>query len=364
MKKQIFLSSLASFCVCIPQLYADSNDADDCHTGGFISSLFPRGCTGSEGPVGPTGPAGPTGVTGADGPTGPAGATGTAGQQGPTGDMGPTGVTGAQGPTGEQGPTGVTGVDGPTGPAGATGTTGAQGPTGVTGEQGSTGPTGFDGPTGPTGAVGAQGVVGPTGAEGPAGATGSAGPTGVTGADGPTGPAGEPGATGPQGVTGPTGTANIGAYAGLYSVEMQIIEPNGSAASDTVHFEGYNALMGGIAIEQTATTGEIIFQEGGVYHIDFFIKGRLAQTLLTPLPWSFGIYLDNIFVPGSSYAVEVGPYNDLHEINGGLIIAIQPGQRLSLRNTSNQRVELVSMSDTFVVPQTAASLVIYKLSDI
>ena len=160
---------------------------------------------------------------------------------GPPGPPGPTGPQGPQGPVGPQGPQGTIGPAGPQGPIGETGPAGATGPAG---------PTGATGPAGPEGPAGATGPAGP---EGPAGATGPAGP------EGPAGPVGPAGATGPAGPEGPTATAE---NALGYTVESNIIVPEGAVPFTTAII---NSPEGNI----TQTSDTEFTLEPGTYYVSF-----------------------------------------------------------------------------------------------
>lgn len=176
---------------------------------------------------------------------------------------------------------------------------------------GPTGPRGPAGPRGPRGALGAQGPTGPKGATGATGATGTTGPTGSTGATGPTGATGATGATGPTGAFSP----EFGYFynTGIQNVPLEsdvIFDTNGPKTAGIIH---------------TANTAQITVSHHGSYRIEFFAFPEEAGT-------QFSLFLNNTaLILGSTY----GNTNEFSQNNGSVIITLNAGNTITLRNHSS-----------------------------
>lgn len=164
-----------------------------------------------------------------------------------------------------------------------------------TGEQGAAGPPGVDGDPGAPGARGADGAAGPIGAAGPAGATGAAGPTGTLG---PTGPRGLQGAVGP--VFGHAVTLDDGAVA-----------PTPATSPDYANGLQKHTFRSPVA-------GPTYVAYDGIMSIG-----------CTAGPGAWGIYVDEVPVPGSGVTKSSGSVSDLSMVG---IINLAAGQHeLSIR---------------------------------
>lgn len=251
---------------------------------------------------------------------------------------------GPQGPQGVQGPAGVMGPAGPAGQQGVQGPQGAQGIPGVAGPKGDTGDTGATGPAGMTGPQGLPGVAGP---QGPAGAQGSIGP------------AGPQGVPGPQGPVGPAGSGN-GPYASVFATVPQTIQPyNAPGVADMVKFDSQDSVSAGdFDLTQMNVTGDIKFLKHGIYHLAWQLQARIAPPIPQPVPsWSFGFWINGVLVPGSIYSgYTSSPNDDAAHSTGDVIIEVQAGDMLRLRNTCVSPVVLNPNINGSVFPITIASV--------
>ena len=204
-----------------------------------------------------------------------------------------------------------------------------RGPTGPS--NGVTGPTGATGPTGVTGATGADGATGPTGA------------TGATGADGVTGPTGADGATGPTGVTGPTGTNGLSEYAYIYNLDEQVV-----AIEADISFINNGIIAGTITHVPGTSTIQII--SAGNYSIWFYVNGVE--------PNQFTLFQNGAPVNGSVYGSGAGTQGN----NGMVIIAVESGDVLTVRNhSSSAAVTLQTLAGGTQI-NSNASILIQKIS--
>lgn len=235
------------------------------------------------------------------------------------------GIVGPTGPTGGTGATGATGGLGVTGPTGASGigTIGATGPTGFSGRS-------FTGPTGPTG-VGGVGTTGPTG------------PTGIGGA-------GVVGPTGPTGASIPFSAT----YAYIY---------NGSALSlagnADVQFNGADLLTPDIT--HVIGSSNVTINTAGTYIIEFTVyylrNGQFSLILNGSTPINGGAY---------AYSSDATTPNfDVQGVYGQVIVQLNAGDVISLRNTSGAAynpVILPVFTTAGSLSTTNAALTIVKLN--
>ena len=256
------------------------------------------------------------------------------------GPQGPQGIQGMQGPQGLQGPSGLDGLPGAIGPQGPVGPQGSQG------LQGAQGPAGLDGAAGP---------MGPQGAQGPAGANGSVGP------QGPQGVAGPQGIQGLQGIPGKDcDCSQMGCvrYANVYASIAQVISAY-SNPGDMVLFDKQNAVStGDFDLSLMGTTGDVKFLKHGIYHLQWQLQARIVPPVPAPVPsWSFGFWINGILVPGSIYSgFTQAPGDDACHSTGDIIIEVQAGDMLRLRNTSVSAVNLNPNVTGSVFPITIASI--------
>lgn len=231
-----------------------------------------------------------------------------------------------------------------------------QGPQGVPGLQG---PQGIQGPAGLDGQPGVQGPVGPTGATGPQGPAGVNGQNGAQGLQGPQGPMGPQGPQGLQGNPGKDCTdCGCQRYANVYASIAQVIGPY-NTPSDTIKFDKQNAVStGDFDLSMMGVTGDIKVLKHAIYHMQWQLQARIVPPVPDPVPsWSFGFWVNGILVPGSIYSgFTQAPGDDACHSTGDVIIELQAGDLLRLRNTSVSAVNLNPNVTGSVFPITIASI--------
>lgn len=197
-----------------------------------------------------------------------------------------------------------------------------------------------------------QGSVGPQGNEGAQGSIGPQGPMGVQGPEGP---------SGIQGIPGKDCDKNCCCeiYANVFASIAQTIQPyNVGAVADQVLFTSQNSVsVGDFDLSQMNITGDIKFLKHAIYHISWQLQARIA-VLIQPVPsWSFGFWLNGVLVPGSIYSgYTSSPNDDAAHSTGDIIIEVQAGDLLRLRNTSVNIVSLNPNITGSVFPITIASI--------
>jgi hypothetical protein len=180
---------------------------------------------------------------------------------------------------------------------------------------------------------------GPQGIRGPQGAQGVMGNDGLQGIQGP------------QGVEGPCCTPII-AFANVYSTKNQSLAEAGDPG-DVVLFEANNQVTLSFDISSAPTTGEVIFLQSGIYFIDWCADGIVTDFSTTSPIWSLGIFINGVPVPGSSFAA---PDSLISHTGGGVIIQVNAGDILMLRNTAPVSVSLVG--ETSNISSSAAISII------
>ena len=206
--------------------------------------------------------------------------------------------------------------------------------------------------------------------QGPQGVPGLQGPQGIQGVPGAQGVPGQTGAQGPQGlqgIPGPAGDCDCPEkeccsypYANVFASVAQVIQPyNVPAIADTVLFSSQNSVSSALDFDlsQMNISGDIKFLKHGIYHIQWQLQARIA-VLVQPVPsWSFGFWLNGVLVPGSIYSgFTSSPNDDAAHSTGDVIIEVQAGDMLRLRNTSVSAVSLNPNIAGSVFPITIASI--------
>jgi len=205
-------------------------------------------------------------------------------------------------------------------------------------DQGPMGPAGLQGSQGIQGVPGAQGIMGPSGAQG------------------------NPGAQGPKGDPGicdcPEMDCCCESYANVFATVPQSVDAFGGA-NDMVKFDAQNAVaVADFDLTGMAASGDIKFLKHAIYHIAWQLQARIATPVPTPVPsWSFGFWLNGVLVPGSIYSgFTQAPGDDACHSTGDVIIEVNPGDILKLRNTSVSTVSLNPNVTGSVFPITIASV--------
>jgi hypothetical protein len=220
------------------------------------------------------------------------------------------------------------------------------------------GPQGLQGPPGPQGIQGPEGPQGPPGAAGPAGPTGGMGPSGAMGPAGPIGPIGP---IGPQGLQGPQGIPGIGgtlSYFNAFAATSQNLTAAGGL-NQQILFDSLNAnTPASYNLSSAALNGNIMFLNAGVYQLSWEVQGTVTPPLPAPVPsWGFGLFSNGVLIPGSVYTgFNESPNNNAVCANGTVIISLQAGAVISLRNVSTVPVSITPSVIGLSTLSTAASL--------
>ncbi len=240
------------------------------------------------------------------------------------------------------------------------------------------GPQGPQGVMGLQGLQGMQGPAGQNGIQGPQGAQGMQGPMGLSGVDGQLGPQGPQGLSGEQGAHGLQGVAGkdcdcsqkkdccCDAYANLYAIPPQLLGAFGTN-TDTVIFQSLNAVTApDFDMSNIGITGEIKFLKSGVYVIRWGAEAKVEPPIPLPVPsFSFGLWINGLVVGGSVQSgYTQAPGDDTLPISNEVIIAVNAGDVLKLRNASSFSVEMDPNTIGILFPVVVASLCIHCLKDL
>jgi hypothetical protein len=132
-------------------------------------------------------------------------------------------------------------------------------------------------------------------------------------------------------------------------------------------FDQQNSVStGDFDLSQMNVNGDIKFLKHGIYHIQWQLQARIVPPVPSPVPsWSFGFWLNGVLVPGSIYSgFTQAPGDDACHSTGDVIIEVQAGDLLRLRNTSASPVNLNPNVTGSVFPITIASINIEGLKDL
>lgn len=208
--------------------------------------------------------------------------------------------------------------------------------------------------------------------EGPQGVPGLQGPQGIQGVPGSQGAMGQQGVQGPQGLQGPPGKdcepnghdcRCCQSYINVYAAPPQIIQPFGLGA-DSVLFQGINASTpGDFDTSMMGVNGEVKFLKAGVYYVNWGAEAKVQPPIPQPTPsFSFGLWLNNVVVPGSVLSgYTQAPNDDTLHISGEVQINVNAGDVLKLRNASSHILDMSPNTIGIQFPVTVASLNIHCL---
>ncbi len=197
---------------------------------------------------------------------------------------------------------------------------------------------------------------GPIGPQGPRGPEGAMGPQGSQGPRGQMGPKGDPGVCSPEQCQGAGSMCE--SYANVFASQPQLIDPY-LGGVDYVKFDSQNAVAAAdFDLSMMNNTGDIKFLRHAIYHIAWQLQARVSPPVPSPTPsWSFGFWLNGNLVPGSIYSgFTQAPGDDACHSTGDIIIEVQAGDVLKLRNTSVSRISLNPNITGSVFPITIASV--------
>lgn len=206
--------------------------------------------------------------------------------------------------------------------------------------------------------------------EGPQGVPGIQGPQGMQGPQGPQGPIGQTGLQGPQGLQGPPGKdcehhepecLCCESYANVYASPPQIIAPFGGGL-DAVLFQGQNAVTAAdFDLSTMSIDGSVKFLKSGVYYINWGAEAKVQPPIPQPTPsFSFGLWLNNVVVPGSVISgYTQAPNDDTLHISNEVMIPVNAGDVLKLRNASSFILDMSPNTIGIQFPVIVATLNIH-----
>ena len=209
---------------------------------------------------------------------------------------------------------------------------------------------------------GPQGVPGLQGPQGIQGVPGAQGIPGQMGAQGPQGLQGIPGVCKPEDCQG-SGSGACERYINVYALPPQILTAFGGGA-DAVLFQGTNAMSAGdFDTSNASSNGSIKFLKAGIYCINWGAEAKVSQPIPLPVPsFSFGLWVNNVIVPGSTLSgYTQAPGDDTLHISGEVIIQMKINDVLILRNASSNNVDLTPNTVGIQFPVTVANLNIHCL---
>lgn len=208
--------------------------------------------------------------------------------------------------------------------------------------------------------------------EGPQGVPGEQGQQGLQGPAGPQGSPGVQGVQGPRGLQGPPGKdceshnrqcECCESYLNVYGSPPQIIQSFGNGA-DAVLFQGTNASTPlDFDTAMMAINGEVKFLKSGVYCINWGAEAKVQPPIPQPTPsFSFGLWLNNVVVPGSVISgYTQAPNDDTLHISSEVIINVNSGDILKMRNASAYILDMSPNTVGIQFPVVVASLNIHCL---
>lgn len=156
------------------------------------------------------------------------------------------------------------------------------------------------------------------------------------------------------------------AFCNVYANPPQLLQPFGSPA-DAVLFQGQNAVSA-LAFDLTkmGVDGSVKFLKSGVYYINWGSEAKVEPPIPSPTPsFSFGIWMNNVLVPGATLSgYTQAPNDDTLHISGEVIINVVAGDVLKLRNASSLVVNMNPNTIGIQFPVTVASLNIHCLKSL
>jgi len=213
--------------------------------------------------------------------------------------------------------------------------------------------------------------------QGPQGVPGLQGEQGIQGVPGPQGIPGGTGMQGPQGLQGPPGVCSdeqchgreckcCESYANVFTRTPQVLSAFGGG-NDTVLFSLQNAVSAAdFDLTMMSVSGDIKFLKSGIYSIAYSAEAKVSPPIPVPVPsFSFGLWKNGIGVPGSEISgFSQAPGDDTLQVNGEVMIQVNAGDLLRMRNASTNGVDMVPNMIGIAFPVTIASFSIHCLKDL
>lgn len=198
---------------------------------------------------------------------------------------------------------------------------------------------------------GPQGTPGLQGHQGEQGVQGTQGIQGVTGQQGIQGPKGDPGHC-------PEHEKCCERYCNVWAQPPQVLAAFGTGA-DAVLFQFQNALsVGDFDLSMMSVDGSVKFLKTGTYRINYGAEAKVSPPIPFPVPsFSFGLWLNNVIVPGSTISgFTQAVSDDTLQVTGEVMLNISSGDVIKLRNASSNPVDMSPNTVGIVFPVTVATL--------
>lgn len=201
------------------------------------------------------------------------------------------------------------------------------------------------------------------------GVPGLQGEQGVQGVPGAQGIAGQKGDQGIMGLQGPAGKDCSGDhpvepckcceyFANIWAQPPQVLAAFGTGV-DAVLFQFQNAVSAGdFDLSMMSIDGSIKFLKSGVYRINFGVEAKVLPPIPFPVPsFSFGLWLNNIIVPGSTISgFTQAVSDDTLQVTGEVMINIAANDVLKLRNASSNSVDMAPNVTGILFPVTVSTM--------
>lgn len=151
----------------------------------------------------------------------------------------------------------------------------------------------------------------------------------------------------------------MSAQACLYSDKGQSLGA-ASAANDMVLLDKQKQVSG-FDVSSAASNGALKAQAAGMYAIHWKAQGQLNPPNAAN-PIAFGLFLNGAYVPGSiGVDYQNGNPAAPEEAHGHMILAMNAGDSLVLKNLSSSPVNLQAAVPSVAQPVNSASLCVYQL---
>lgn len=139
-----------------------------------------------------------------------------------------------------------------------------------------------------------------------------------------------------------------------YSDEDQLVLPGSAVTFNHENFQSEVTLLG---------NNTILFEQCGNYVVTYSATGSVFTNSLTTGRWSVGLWINSQLVPGSTSGDSNFLTDGVLTIKGRVIIEVNEGDFLQLRNTTSAQIALLgSISSNPTIRNSSTTLVIKALN--
>lgn len=131
-------------------------------------------------------------------------------------------------------------------------------------------------------------------------------------------------------------------------------------------FQAQNAVTApAFDLSMMGVNGDVKFLKSGTYYINWGAEAKVQPPIPSPTPsFSFALWINGVIVPGSCLSgYTQAPNDDTLHISGEVIITVNAGDILRLRNASSLIVEMTPNTIGIQFPVVVASLNIHCLKE-